>query len=166
MGIKLAIDHPEKLKHLVVIGSQPTHAISIQALPLDGLRNIAEYYQGDGPSMDKMRAVVRSLAYDHSSLTDAFIKERYEASITPNQLARGRDQRRGQDLYFELERNRVPTLVVWGLDDKGGALEVGLLMTRRFQNARMYIFPRCGHWAQLEHRAAFDRLVLDYFKND
>jgi pimeloyl-ACP methyl ester carboxylesterase len=67
---------------------------------------------------------------------------------------------------YELERNRVPTLVVWGIDDKGGALEVGLLMTRRFQNARMYIFAKCGHWAQMEHQATFDRLVLDFFKND
>ncbi len=166
MGVKLAIDYPETLKHLVVIGSQPTHAIAIQALPQEGLRNLAEYYQGAGPSVDKMRAVVRSLVYDDSSLTDEFIKERYEASITPNQLARGKDHRQGQDLYFELERNRIPTLVVWGLDDKGGALEVGLLMTRRFQNARMYIFPRCGHWAQVEHRVAFNRLVLDFFKND
>jgi pimeloyl-ACP methyl ester carboxylesterase len=165
-GLKLALDYPEKVKHLVVIGSQPTHAISIQALPLEGLRNLGEYYQGAGPSMDKMRAVVRSLVYDDSSVTDDFIKQRYEASIMPNQLARGRDNRQRQDLYFELERNRIPTLVVWGLDDKGGALEVGLLMTRRFQNARMYIFPRCGHWAQMEHRVAFDRLVLDFFKND
>ena len=39
-------------------------------------------------------------------------------------------------------------------------------MTRRFQNARMYIFSKCGHWAQAEHRAAFNRLVLDFFKND
>ncbi len=166
MGVKLAIDYPEKLKHLVVIGSQPTHAIAIQALPQEGLRTLGEYYQGDGPSMEKMRAVVRSLVYDNSSLTDDFIKQRYEASITPNQLARGRDHWHGQDLYFELEKNRVPTLVVWGIDDKGGALEVGLLLTRRFQSARMYIFAKCGHWAQVEHRAAFDRLALDFFKND
>lgn len=166
MGIKLAIDYPEKVKHLVVIGSQPTRAIPIQPLPQEGLRILAEYYQGDGPSMEKMRAVVRSLVYDNSVVTDDFIKARYEASITPNQLARGRDSRQVQDLYFELEKNRAPTLVVWGLDDKGGALEVGLLMTRRFQNARMHIFSKCGHWAQVEHRAAFNRLVVDFFKND
>lgn len=166
MGIKLAIDYPEKVKHLVVIGSQPTRAIPIQPLPQEGLRILGEYYQGDGPSMEKMRAVVRSLVYDNSFVTDDFIKQRYEASITPNQLARGRDSRQVQDLYFELEKNRAPTLVVWGIDDKGGALEVGLLMTRRFQNARMHIFSKCGHWAQVEHRAAFNRLVVDFFKND
>jgi pimeloyl-ACP methyl ester carboxylesterase len=166
MGIKLAIDYPERVKHLVVIGSQPTGAIPIQPLPQEGLRLIAEYYEGDGPSIERMRAVVRSLVYDDSSLTDDFIKDRYEGSITPNQVARGRDRRQVQDLYFELEKNRVPTLVVWGMEDRGGALEVGLLMTRRFQNARMLIFSKCGHWAQAEHRAAFDRLVLDFFKND
>src|SRR4029077_17640138 len=43
--IKLAINHPEKVRHLVMIGSQPTSAIAVQALPLDGLANIAKYYR-------------------------------------------------------------------------------------------------------------------------
>ena len=130
MGIKLAIDYPEKVKHLVVIGSQPTGAIPIQPLPQEGLRLIAEYYEGDGPSIERMRAVVRSLVYDDSLLTDDFIKERYEEHhAQPNRPGEG-DRRQVQDLYFELERNRVPTLVVWGMEDRGGALEVGLLMTQ------------------------------------
>ena len=38
-------------------------------------------------------------------------------------------------------------------------------MLRRFQNARMHLFQRCGHWAQVEHREEFDRVVLDFFHN-
>ena len=68
-----------------------------------------------------------------------------------------------QDLYFELEKITVPTLLIWGINDKGGALEVGLLMLRRLKDARMHLFQNCGHWAQVEKREEFDRVVLDFF---
>jgi pimeloyl-ACP methyl ester carboxylesterase len=29
----------------------------------------------------------------------------------------------------------------------------------------MHIFPHCGHWAQVEHAAEFNRLVLDFLDN-
>jgi 2-hydroxy-6-oxonona-2,4-dienedioate hydrolase len=58
---------------------------------------------------------------------------------------------------------KTPTLVIWGMDDRAGALDIGLLMTRTFQNAQMHIFARCGHWAQVEHAEDFNRLVLEFF---
>jgi 2,6-dioxo-6-phenylhexa-3-enoate hydrolase len=30
-------------------------------------------------------------------------------------------------------------------------------------NAQMHIFSRCGHWAQVEHADAFNRLVIGFF---
>ena len=165
-GLMLAIQSPERVKHLVLIGSQPTSTITIQAQPLEALNNIVKYYQGDGPSVDKMRTLAHSLVYDQGLITEETVRERYEASVTPEALeqAARRGKQPREDLYFELQKNTVPTLILWGIEDKGGALEVGLLMLRRFQNARMHIFQRCGHWAQVEHREEFDRVVLDFFK--
>lgn len=165
VGLKLAIDYPQRVKHLVMIGSQPVRAITIQSEPLDALRDIVEYYQGSGPSVEKMRTLIKHLVYDSSWVTDDILKERYEASITPNQLERARTPVPREDLYFELEKCRTPTLIIWGQDDKGGALEVGLLMLRRLANARMYIFQKCGHWAHVERREEFDQVVLDFFRN-
>ncbi|HEY1298382.1 MAG TPA: alpha/beta hydrolase, partial [Chloroflexota bacterium] len=50
-------------------------------------------------------------------------------------------------------------------DDRMGALDVGLLLTRRFPNGRMHIFNRCGHWAQVEHREEFNRVVIDFLEH-
>ena len=92
-------------------------------------------------------------------------RERFEAATTDYAMRQlqPRMKLKAEDLYFELEKNTVPTLIIWGIDDKGGALEVGLIMLRRFQDARMHLFQRCGHWAQVEHREEFDRVVLDFF---
>jgi len=162
--IKLAINHPERVRHLVMIGSQPTSAIAVQALPLDGLANIAKYYRG-GATPEKMRTLVESLVHDSSWLTEEVVMERYRVSTTPEALRQAelRTKQPRQDLYFELEKITVPTLLIWGINDKGGALEVGLLMLRRLKDARMHIFQNCGHWAQVEKREEFDRVVLDFF---
>ena len=33
------------------------------------------------------------------------------------------------------------------------------------RNSRLVLFNRCGHWAQLEHAAEFNRLVADFVAN-
>jgi len=163
-GIKLAIDRPRRVKHLVIIGSTPVQAVGQQPLPLEGIRNISEFYDGAGPSKEKMRRTLTSLVYDASFLTDELVEERYQAAIAPDLIDWNKHRAPAQDLYFELGNNKAPTLIVWGQDDRAGALEVGLLMLRKFPNARMHVFQRCGHWAHVEHREEFDPLVLDFFR--
>ena len=161
-ALGLEIVKPERMKHLVLIGSQPTSAgIVIQPMPQEALKNIVNYYGGDGASLEKMRRLVESLLFDSSWVTDETIQERFEASKDPGQMRLLGLPRR--DFYADLPNVAVPTLLVWGQEDKGGALEVGLQMLRKLQNARMHIFQRCGHWAQVEHQQEFEQVVLNFF---
>jgi pimeloyl-ACP methyl ester carboxylesterase len=41
-------------------------------------------------------------------------------------------------------------------------LDTAMFAMRRMPNARLHVFPKCGHWAQLEHREEFDRLTIDF----
>ena len=163
-ALGLALRNNARIKHLVLIGSQPTAAgIVIQPQPQEALNNIVKYYQGEGATIGKMRGLVESLVYDTSFLTRETLEERFAASMDP-----GPGQMRllmlpRRDLYSELGKIACPTLLIWGQEDKGGALEVGLQMLKKFQNARMVIFQRCGHWAQVEHCDEFNRVVLDFF---
>ena len=161
-ALGLEIVKPERMKHLVLIGSQPTSAgIVIQPMPQEALKNIINYYGGDGASLEKMRRLVESLLFDSSWVTDETIQERFEASKDPGQMRLLGLPRR--DFYADLPNVAVPTLLVWGQEDKGGAREVGLQMLRKLQNARMHIFQRCGHWAQVEHQQEFEQVVLNFF---
>ncbi len=165
-GLKLAIDYPEKVDRLVVIGSGAIKAGSIfQPMPLEAIRNISNYYKGEGPTLAKMREVLESLVYDRSRITDDLVQERFEASNDPVLVELFGRQPAGpqDDLYAELPNLKAKTLIVWGQDDRAGALDVGLLMLRRLPDARMHIFSKCGHWAHVEHRDEFDRLVLQFF---
>ena len=146
----------------MLIGSQPTSAgIVIQPQPQEALRNIFNYYAGEGPTLEKMRRLVESLLYDSSWVSDETLQERFEASKDPGQMRLLGLPRR--DLYSELDQVTCPILLIWGQEDKGGALEAGLQMLKKMQNARMHIFQRCGHWAQVEHQQEFERVVLNFF---
>lgn len=161
-ALGLELHNPKRMDHLVLIGSQPTTAgIVIQPQPQEALNNIINYYAGEGPSLDKMRRLVESLLYDASMVREETLKERFEASKDPGQMRLLGLPRR--DLYSELDKIAVPTLLIWGHEDKGGALEVGLQMMKKLQNARMHIFQRCGHWAQVEHQQEFEQIVLNFF---
>jgi 4,5:9,10-diseco-3-hydroxy-5,9,17-trioxoandrosta-1(10),2-diene-4-oate hydrolase len=165
VSLKTAIDYPERVGHVVMIGSAPVAFSLFCPMPVEGVKNIGAYYRGDGPSLPKMRTVLESLVYDTSWLTDAVVKERYEASLDPeiiklNQMPPAPKQ----DLTAEFGRVQCPTLVVWGMDDRAGALDVGLLMTRAIPKAQMHIFNKCGHWAQVEHAEAFNDLVLSFYR--
>lgn len=161
-AIKLAIDRPELVQKIVVIGSMPAPSI-MSPMPLEGLRLIREYYTGDGPSIEKMRQLIRTLVYDASLVPEETVRERYEASARPEVVELFTHHFPApEDLSGQLHLNRAPTLIVWGQDDRMGAIDVGLLMLRRFENSQMHIFSKCGHWAQVEHADGFNRLVLDF----
>jgi pimeloyl-ACP methyl ester carboxylesterase len=162
-AIKLAIDHPERVDRLVVIGSTPVPVSLFCPMPLEGIKLIAGYYRDDGPSMPKMRKLLETLVYDSSFLTEDIVRERYEASIDPDTVrVMSAPPPQREDLSGELHRVACPTLLVWGLEDRFGALDIGLFMTRKMQNARMHLFSKCGHWAQVEKVDEFNRLVLDF----
>ena len=56
VAMKLAIDAPERVDNLVVIGSNPVSYSLFTPMPLEGIKHIAGYYRTDGgPSLDKMR---------------------------------------------------------------------------------------------------------------
>jgi 4,5:9,10-diseco-3-hydroxy-5,9,17-trioxoandrosta-1(10),2-diene-4-oate hydrolase len=43
-------------------------------------------------------------------------------------------------------------------------LDGAFLGFRLLQNARLYVFPKCGHWAQIEQRAEFERVTTDFLE--
>jgi len=164
-AIKLAIDHPHRVDHLVVIGSTPMRHSIFTPMPVEGVKMIMKYYTGAGPSRDKMRDLLQTLVYNTSLITEEMVEERYKASADPETVElfmRRQPPLQVEDLSGEMEKVAAKTLIVWGQDDRFGALDIGLTMLRKFQNARMHIFSKCGHWAQVEYADDFNRLVLDF----
>lgn len=165
-ALKLAIDSPERVGHLVLVAPAPLRLSTFSPMPAEAVRQIAEYYQGDGPSREKMRLLLHSLVYDKSAITEELVDQRYAASVAPDVLAVNRGPHWAvQSLDDQLERATAPTLLVWGIDDRASPFDQAITMLRRLPNARLHAFARCGHSVQLEYPDEFNRLVLDFLSH-
>jgi 4,5:9,10-diseco-3-hydroxy-5,9,17-trioxoandrosta-1(10),2-diene-4-oate hydrolase len=163
VAMKLAIDHPDRVGRVVVIGSPPLGASSMAPSPAEGIRMIEGYYKGSGPSLDKMRAIVQALVFDQRFATEEVIRARYEASIDPEVIqANAGPLWERESLEGQLQQVAAPMLLIWGQDDRFAQLDIALRMVRELPNARLLVFSRCGHWAQLEHEAEFNSVVRNF----
>ena len=163
MALALAIDHPERVDRLVLMGS-----VGVPFELTEGLDAVWGYE----PSVAAMGSLMRTtFAYDQSLITDDLVRMRYEASIRPGaQEAFSRmfpaPRQRWVDAmaHDESDVRRIPhrTLLVHGRDDKVIPLSTTLTLLDWIDDSQAHVFGRCGHWTQIEHSAAFCRVVADF----
>ena len=164
VALKMAIDTPHRINRIALLGASPISFSVLTPMPVEGVRLIRDYYRApEGPTRTKMRALMETLVGNPAVITDEMVEERYAASVDPDTVRLfTKTPPQNEDLFADLGKVAAPTLIIWGQDDRFGALEVGLLMLKRLQNARMVVFPRCGHWAHVERVQEFNHLVLDF----
>jgi pimeloyl-ACP methyl ester carboxylesterase len=167
VAIKLGLDFPQRLTRVVIIGSGVVPPI-FAPFPVEGVKMIARYYKGSGPSREKLRDLLQTILYNPSFLSDETFEERYQASTDPEVVelfGKRQGELARENLGPDLPKLKAKLLTIWGMDDRFGAIDVGLQITRLVPDARMHIFTKCGHWAQVEHAEEFNRVVLDFLLN-
>lgn len=166
MALALAIAAPERVDRLVLMGS-----VGVSFPITEGLDAVWGYT----PSAQNMRTIMGYFAFDQSLIGDDLVRLRYEASARPGI----------QDSYaamFPAPRQRWVdamahdeasvraishrTLLVHGRDDQVIPLQTSLTLNHWIDDSRLHLFGRCGHWTQIEHAAAFARLVKDFLTHD
>jgi 2-hydroxy-6-oxonona-2,4-dienedioate hydrolase len=60
----------------------------------------------------------------------------------------------------------APSLLIHGRDDRVVHFEHSLRLVSMIPDSRLVLLNRCGHWAQIEHAAEFNRLVTDFVENN
>ncbi len=69
----------------------------------------------------------------------------------------------GYDIRHRLEEIDVPTLIVWGRNDRVVPVPAALSYEKRIgENAELVIFDRCGHVPQIERPVRFNRTLEDF----
>lgn len=169
-SLKVAGRYPDRVSHVVTMGSGAPGArlFTPGGGPSEGLKVLHEGYRN--PSVDNMRALCRIMAYDPGFASEELITQRYEACaarpdhITNFAAGLGRP-RRGESTLADIAAIKAPALIIHGRDDRVVHFEASLRLVSTIENSRLVLFNRCGHWAQLEHAAEFNRLVGDFIAN-
>lgn len=162
LALDLAVRHPQRVDRLVLMG-----AVGVPFTITEGLDAVWGYQ----PSVAAMEELLGIFTYDRSLVGPDQAEVRYRASVrpgvqdayaamfpAPRQRSVDALAQQGDDL------RRLPhrTLIVHGRDDRVIPLQNAYDLLAQIPDAQLHVFGRCGHWTQLEHAAAFNRLVIDF----
>lgn len=160
IALAVAVRAPSRVRRVVTMGSL---GVPVPITP--GLDAVWGYT----PDLDRMREIIALFAWDQSYAADEdLVRLRYETSLDPSVRSR-------YEAMFPAPRQAAvdaavvpedglrslphPVLLVHGRDDRVVPLATSQRLAELLPDARLAIFPRCGHWVQIERRVEFPALV-------
>jgi 4,5:9,10-diseco-3-hydroxy-5,9,17-trioxoandrosta-1(10),2-diene-4-oate hydrolase len=173
-AIRFALEYPDRAARLVLMAPGGITMNVFSADPTEGIRRLGEFGAPPGPSRDKMEAFLRTMLFNQKLITDELIDERYAVASRPESLQAMAslgmsffDPATADDglLWREAHRLRHSVLLIWGREDRVNPLDGALVPLKLLRNAQLHVFPRCGHWVQVEKRDPFNRLAIEFLED-
>jgi len=172
-AVRFALAYPERTGRLVLMGPGGLSLNVFAPDPTEGVKALAEFPAPPGPSKEKLAAFLRTLVYDQRLVTDELVEGRFAAASDPGALAAMAslgasffDPASAEDglLWRDAHRLRQEVLLIWGREDRVNPLDGALVALKLIRRARLHVFGRCGHWAQLEKFDEFNQLVISFLE--
>jgi pimeloyl-ACP methyl ester carboxylesterase len=166
-ALTMALNAPERVNRLLLMGPGGGSLSLFGPEPSEGMKVLHNFYKAPGPSVERMQALVNVMMYDPSRAPPGLAEARFAAATAPD-VAQFYEHyftvpgAREPELWRELEKVAHRTLIVWGRDDRVLPMDGAFILLKRMPDARLHVFPRCGHWAQVEWQEEFDRLAIDF----
>jgi 4,5:9,10-diseco-3-hydroxy-5,9,17-trioxoandrosta-1(10),2-diene-4-oate hydrolase len=167
VAFEFALAHPDRLDRLVGMGPGGLAVNVLGPEQSEGARRLGEFMMA--PSKQAMKAWVDTMVANQAVVDDELIDERLANAQAPGALESAMaifislgQHPEAVPLWARVRGIKAPTLITWGRDDRMLPVEGALLGFRQMPNAELHIFSNCGHWAQLERKNDFERLVIDF----
>ncbi|MFD5702888.1 alpha/beta fold hydrolase [Streptomyces lasiicapitis] len=167
--VRMALDHPDKVDRLLLTAPAGLALNLFTAEPTEGVKRLIDFNLAPEPTRQHVRAFLASLVHDPEFVTDELVEERYAQAIDPD--ARLGAQRvgaamakwpQGAMLWREAHRIAHPTLLTWGREDRVNPVDGAFVALKAMPDARLHVFPRCGHLAYVEKADEYRRLAVDF----
>jgi 4,5:9,10-diseco-3-hydroxy-5,9,17-trioxoandrosta-1(10),2-diene-4-oate hydrolase len=170
-AVRFALRHPDRAGRLVLMAPGGLSLNVFSPDPTEGIKRLYAFAAPPGPSKEKLGDFLRALVFDQSLITDELVAERFRSASDPESLramaSMGASFTRPETfeegmLWREAYRLRQRVLLIWGREDRVNPLDGALAAVKLIPRAELHVFGRCGHWAQLERFAEFNRLAMDF----
>lgn len=164
--LRFATQHQERMSHLITMGAGSPGPVlfGFGDGPSEGIKILQKGYRE--PTPETMRELVDIMTFDPSFASDELVQQRSDSARSrPDHLANFIEGMALGRPFLDigaLAKVTVPALLVHGRDDRVVHYEHSLKLVATIPDSRLVLFNRCGHWAQLEHAAEFNRLVADF----
>lgn len=154
VGLVYAVNHQDKLNHLILTGSS-------------GLYENA--FGGSYPKREDkefIRKKVEITFYDPAAATDELVDEVFEMINDRGKLVRiiaiAKSAIR-HNMADELHKILTPTCLIWGKNDTITPPEVAEDFHKLIVNSDLFWIDKCGHAPMMEHSAEFNQILDDWF---
>ncbi|MCX4815221.1 alpha/beta fold hydrolase [Streptomyces sp. NBC_01239] len=171
---ELAALHPERVRRMALMGSGGLSVGLFAAEPSEGFVRLFEFL--DDPTRERMTAWVRTMVSDPRRITDELIDERMNNALEEGVIGRTRaiigsmfdPARRATytPLWTKAATIATPTLMLWGRDDRMLPYDQAHFANRWLPEVELHTFARCGHWVQIERKAEFERIVIEFLTRE
>ena len=159
-----ALAHPGDVERLVLMAPGGLNDLP-DYLAMPGMQAMfALYGSGEPVTSPRLKAFFQqAFVVDPSCVTDALVAER--AALAATQPPRVIQTLKVPNLTERLGEIACPALTLWGLNEKMMPDSGILRLAKGLQHGRMMLVPQCGHWVMIEHRALFNRTVIDFLEH-
>lgn len=152
IGIRFGASHPERVERLILISTAGLRrkTLGLQLLAV-GRRLFQTIFssRGDPRFILRLRNLIGALFGSRDyRITQGALRETFKKTI-------------GDDLRHNAARLRVPTLLIWGRNDKTTPLDDGRIYAQLITGSRLEILE-CGHFPFLERRDGCANLVVSF----
>lgn len=173
IAAKYAIDHPEKVKKVVYIGSNTIYQ-AMQEVPLRKLRSFLEVIGYDYTEEALRKFMTRNS--NGAEVPEELIQFRHKAANRPGV----REANKAFDEYLEKMNNdpklwdrycikdslpklKVPGIFIWGKNDGVAPIETANKLEKLLPNIKFTYIDNCGHQCQTDQPELVNKLVIDFF---
>lgn len=158
-----ALEHPAEIERLILMAPGGLNDLP-DYLEMPGMKAMFALYGAGKPvTPDQLKTFFQhAFVVDPSCVTDALVAER--TALAATQPARVIQTLKVPNLSTRLHEIDCPALTLWGLNEQMMPDSGILKLAKGLRNGRMVLVPRCGHWVMIEHRALFNRTVIDFLE--
>ena len=168
-AMRLALTHPDRVARLVLMGPGGLSLNLFHADPTEGVQRLMDF--GADPTRENLRAFISTMVVNQELVTDELVEERFADATAPGAQEAMRSMgmsfwnpETAEDgmLWREAHRLRHHTLLTWGREDRVNPLDGAFAALKLIPKARLHVFPRCGHWAQIEAADEFCQVATGF----
>ncbi len=173
VSLLVAIQSPEKVSKLVLVDAGGLGKEASMMLRLGSVPVIGELAMR--PSRKGVVRTLRNCMYDPSLVTDEIVDMLYAVgAVVPGgekctlTALRAMCSIRGQraeivrSIADSMGKITVPTLIVWGNEDRVLPVAHGHAAARKIPNSVLQVFERAGHTPQMEQPEQFNKALLQF----
>jgi 4,5:9,10-diseco-3-hydroxy-5,9,17-trioxoandrosta-1(10),2-diene-4-oate hydrolase len=167
VALEFALAYPDRVDRMALMGPGGAAVHILGPDPSEGARRLTDFMLA--PSREAMVAWVDTMVSNKAVVDDDLIDERLANALAPGALESAMaifmslaQHPAPVPLWARLGGVKVPVLMTWGRDDRMLPVEGALFGYRQLPNAELHIFSKCGHWAQVERKDEFERVVVEF----